>query len=428
MADCPSIRVSGRVTGVTGLIVEAVGPGIQVGGTCHIRTREGEPPLLAEVVGFREGRILLMPLEEIRGIAPGALVEAAEPMASVTVGPDLLGRVIDGMGLPMDDKGPITPAARYPIYNRAVNALSRRRISEPIDVGIRAINGLLTIGRGQRMGIFAGSGVGKSVLMGMISRKGGADVNVVGLIGERGRELNDFIERDLGEEGLRRSVLVVATSDRLPLIRMRGAFVATAVAEYFRDQGAKVMLMMDSLTRFAMAQREVGLSAGEPPTTKGYTPSVFALLPQLLERAGTTDHDGDITGLYTVLVEGDDLSEPIADAVRSIIDGHVVLTRELASRHHYPAIDVLSSVSRVMTDVVTGEHRQLAGRFKEIMATYRRAEDLITIGAYAAGTNPRIDRAIRLYDRMTAYLVQDWDEDAGFADSVSALADLFAGE
>ena len=303
--------------------------------------------------------------------------------------------------------------------------MQRRRIHEPLDLGVRAINGLLTVGCGQRIGIFAGSGVGKSVLLGMIARNTAADVNVIALIGERGREVNDFIEKDLGAEGLARSVVVVATSDRLPLIRTRGAFVATAIAEYFRDQGCRVNLMMDSVTRFAMAQREIGLALGEPPTTKGYTPSVFNLLPKLLERAGTCAGRGSITGLYTVLVEGDDTNEPIADAARSILDGHINLTRELAVQNHYPAIDVLASISRVMDDVVEPVQKQNAGRLKEALATYRKAEDLINIGAYVPGSSPRIDHAIKMIDRINAYLKQDIAERVSFAESGAQLQALF---
>jgi flagellum-specific ATP synthase len=303
--------------------------------------------------------------------------------------------------------------------------LTRKRISKPLDLGIRAINGLLSVGCGQRMGIFAGSGVGKSVLLGMIARKTAADVNVIALIGERGREVNEFIEKELGEKGLERSVIVVATSDHLPLIRMRGAFIATAIAEFFRDQGRHVNLMMDSVTRFAMAQREIGLALGEPPTTKGYTPSVFTLLPKLCERAGTSANRGSITGLYTVLVEGDDTNEPIADALRSILDGHINLTRDLSTQNHYPAIDVLSSISRVMDDIIASEHRQYASKLKETLAIYRKAEDLINIGAYVDGSNPKIDYAIKMIEKINQYLRQDIDDTTDFDESISQLARLF---
>jgi flagellum-specific ATP synthase len=419
------VELQGKVTQVIGLVVEASGPACRLGAVCDIHTRERRRPLAAEVMGFRENRVLLMPLEEIRGIAPGCRVVARQQRASVRVGSELLGRVIDGLGLPIDGKGPVGGDADYPLYAAALNPMSRRRIREPLDLGIRAVNGLLSVGCGQRMGIFAGSGVGKSVLLGMIARKTAADVNVIALIGERGREVNDFIERDLGPEGLGRSVVIVATSDRLPLIRTRGAFLATAVAEYFRDRGSRVNLMMDSVTRFAMAQREIGLAVGEPPTTKGYTPSTFTLLPKLLERAGTGDGRGSITGLYTVLVEGDDTNEPVADAARSILDGHIVLSRELARQNHYPAIDVLGSISRVMDDIVDPAHRASAGRLKETLATYRKAEDLINIGAYVAGSNARIDFAVKMIERLNAYLRQGVDETVPFAESVAQLQALF---
>jgi flagellum-specific ATP synthase len=376
-------------------------------------------------MGFKDNKILLMPLEEIRGIAPGSRVVARKAKGTVAVADDLLGRVIDGLGHPIDGRGPVAIEAEYPIYVNPINPLQRDRIRQPLDIGIRAVNSLLTIGCGQRMGIFSGSGIGKSVLMGMIARQTNADVNVIALIGERGREVNDFIEKELGEEGLKRSVVVVATSDHLPLIRMRGAFIATAIAEFFRDKGKHVNLMMDSVTRFATAQREVGLAIGEPPTTRGYTPSVFALLPKLLERAGTAKGSGTITGLYTVLVEGDDMNEPIADAVRSILDGHIVLTRDLASQNHYPAIDVLKSVSRVMIDITESQHKADANRLKETLASYRKAEDLINIGAYEEGSNSKIDYAIKMNDRINEFLQQDRSEKVTFNDSIAQLAQLF---
>ena len=419
------ISANGKVTKVVGLVTEARGPVSRLGGICDIYPKGDMPKAKAEVVGFRDNRVLLMPLEEIRGIGPGSRVVAKEQKASIGVGQGLLGRVIDGLGNPIDGKGPVPVDREYPIYANPINPLLRKRINQPLDVGIRAINGLLTIGCGQRMGIFAGSGVGKSVLLGMIARKTTADINVIALIGERGREVNDFIIKELGEEGLKRSVVVVATSDHLPLIRMRGAFVATAVAEYFRDQGKHVMLMMDSVTRFAMAQREVGLALGEPPTTKGYTPSVFTMLPRLLERAGTSSNHGTITGLYTVLVEGDDMNEPIADAVRSILDGHIILSRDLAVQNHYPAIDILGSISRVMVDITSKEHRQNASRLREILATYRKAEDLINIGAYVAGSNPRIDYAIKIIERVNSYLRQGIEENVTFEESLGELETLF---
>ncbi len=421
---CP-IRAIGRVINVVGLVIEAHGPVACLGTVCDIHTADQRKSIAAEVSGFKDNIVLLMPLEDIHGIAPGCKVVARQPSALLPVGTGLLGRVIDGLGQPIDGRGPIESETDYPIYACAVNPLQRQRIRQPLDLGIRAINGLLTIGRGQRVGVFAGSGVGKSVLLGMIARKTKADVNVIALIGERGREVNEFIEKELGPEGLERSVIVVATSDRLPLIRMRGAFIATAIAEYFRDQGRNVNLMMDSVTRFAMAQREIGLALGEPPTTKGYTPSVFTILPKLLERAGTSAFDGTITGLYTVLVEGDDANEPIADAVRSILDGHIVLSRDLAMQNHYPAIDILSSISRVMADIVDDQQKQNAGQLKEILATYRKAEDLINIGAYISGTSANIDYAIEAIDRINAYLRQDIEETVFFKDSIAQLAALF---
>lgn len=419
--DTVPVKTYGHVTQVVGLVVEANGPAVKLGAMCDIQANPNEPPVAAEVLGFRDRTVLMMPLEEIRSIGPGSRVIARGEKASIAVGNNLLGRVIDGLGNPIDEKGPLRTEVDYPIYASPINPLLRKRINSPLDLGVRAINGLITVGCGQRMGIFAGSGVGKSVLMGMIARDSSADVNVIALIGERGRELNDFLEKELGEEGLRKSVVVVATSDHLPLVRVRGAFVATAIAEYFRDQGMSVNLVMDSLTRFAMAQREIGLALGEPPTTKGYTPSVFTLLPKLLERAGTSDHEGSITGLYTVLVEGDDMNEPIADAARSILDGHIVLSRELAHQNHYPAIDVLRSISRVMEDIASLQHKHHARSLKELLATYRKSEDLINIGAYVSGSNPTIDRAIAKIGQINAYLRQDIGENVGFEESLAQL-------
>ena len=423
-ATC-TIRASGSVTNIIGLVIEARGPVSRLGTVCDIYTKGEARKITAEVMGFRDNHVLMMPLEEIRGIGPGCRVVARQQRAIIPVGSGLLGRVIDGLGNPIDNKGPFFAESEYPIYGAPINPLSRKRISQPLDLGIRAINGLLTVGCGQRIGIFSGSGVGKSVLLGMIARKTRADVNVIALIGERGRELNEFIEKELGEEGLKRSVIVVATSDHLPLIRMRGAFIATAIAEFFRDQGKHVNLMMDSVTRFAMAQREIGLALGEPPTTKGYTPSVFTLLPKLCERAGTSANRGTITGLYTVLVEGDDTNEPIADALRSILDGHINLTRDLATQNHYPAIDVLHSISRVMDDIIDSDHRQYANKLKETLAIYRKAEDLINIGAYVAGSNPKIDYAIEMVEKINRYLRQDIDETTDFNACISQLDQLF---
>jgi len=420
-----TIQANGKVTNIVGLVIEAQGPVSRLGTICDIYTKGNSHKISAEVLGFKDNKVLMMPLAEIRGVGPGCPIVARQQRAVIPVGPGLLGRVIDGLGNPIDNKGPIPAEREYPIYGTPINPLSRKRISKPLDLGIRAINGLLSVGCGQRLGIFAGSGVGKSVLLGMIARKTSADVNVIALIGERGREVNEFIEKELGKEGLERSVIVVATSDHLPLIRMRGAFIATAIAEFFRDQGRHVNLMMDSVTRFAMAQREIGLALGEPPTTKGYTPSVFTLLPKLCERAGTSANRGTITGLYTVLVEGDDTNEPIADALRAILDGHINLTRDLATQNHYPAIDVLSSISRVMDDIINPEQRRYANQLKETLAIYRKAEDLINIGAYVGGSNPKIDFAIEMIEKINRYLKQEIDETTPFDESISQLARLF---
>ncbi len=413
------VTVCGLVKRVVGLVVEAEGPNVSVGGLCEIVLPSGQS-ILAEVVGFREERVLLIPLGDPRGIEPGSKV-FVKMDPGVRVGKGLLGRVIDALGNPLDGKPLPVLEACYPLYAEPLKPFERARISEPLDVGIRAINALLTPGKGQRMAIMAGSGVGKSTLLGMMARHTKADVNVIALIGERGREVLEFLERDLGEEGRRRSVVVVATSDQPPPLRMRGAYLATAVAEYFRDQGLDVLMMMDSLTRFCMAGREVGLAIGEPPTARGYTPSVFAALPRLLERAGPKQGAGSITGFYTVLVEGDDFNEPVADAVRSIVDGHIVLSRELAHQGHYPAIDILASVSRVMNDIVSTEQIRAARRLIHFLAVYRQAEDLINIGAYVKGSNPDIDQALNLIDRIKAFLQQEIDERADFEDSIRRL-------
>lgn len=398
--------VSGRVVEVVGLIVEGLGLEVSTGTNCLIESAGSSSLVKAEVVGFKNGRSLLMPYGDVRGIKPGAKITPLGQQAVVPVGQGIMGRVVNGLGEPIDDKGPLDHDRLYPLYGPPINPLDRPRITAAVDVGVRAINALLTLGKGQRIGIFAGSGVGKSTLLGMIARNTSADVSVVGLIGERGREVKEFIEKDLGTEGLKRSVVVAATSDQPPLIRIRGAYTATCIAEYFRDQGLDVVLMIDSITRFAYAGREVGLAAGEPPTTKGYTPSVFAQLPKILERAGTSKSGGSITGIYNVLVEGDDFNDPIADAMRSILDGHIVLTRELAERGHYPAIDVLKSVSRLMIDVVPEEQLALANRFLRIMANYRRNEDLINIGAYVKGSNPDIDEALKMISGLNDFLRQ----------------------
>ncbi|MFH7320331.1 FliI/YscN family ATPase [Desulfurivibrio sp. D14AmB] len=419
------ITVGGRVSQVIGMVIESEGPGIPVGSICEVEVFRGRSTVPAEVVGFRDGRVLLMPLGEMRGVEPGSAIRLVEGQARVPVSQALLGRIIDGLGRPMDGGPPLPVEAFYPLYAEPLNPMERERITAAVDVGVRAINGLLTLGKGQRIGIMAGSGVGKSTLMGMIARHTAADISVIALIGERGRELKDFIERDLGPEGLARSVVVVATSDQPPLVRMRGAYLAMAVAEYFRDQQRDVVLMMDSVTRYAMSSREVGLAIGEPPTSRGYTPSVFGQLPKLLERAGTCQDKGSITGIFTVLVEGDDMNEPIADAVRSIVDGHIVLSRDLAAQGHYPAIEVMGSVSRCMTDVAAREQLQAAQRFLEVLALYRRSEDLINIGAYAKGSNPKIDNAVAMIDQLNAYLRQQVDERVSASDSVAQLLTLF---
>jgi len=422
------IKKSGRVNRVIGLLLEGDGPAASVGSRCTIHPPGNRPPVEAEVVGFRDKRTLLMPLGELIGIQPGSRIESEDEYPTFNVSPGLIGRVIDGNGRPLDGKGPIGHGSEYPIMGTPQNPLEKNRVSEVLDVGVRAINGLITFAKGQRMGVLAGTGVGKSVLMGMIARNTGAEVNVIALIGERGREVKEFIEENLGPKGLERSVVVAAAADQPPLVRMRGAYIATTIAEYFRDQGHDVILMMDSITRFALAQREIGLSVGEPPTTRGYTPSVFSLLPRLLERAGTASGRGTITGLYTVLVEGDDLNEPVSDAVRAILDGHIVLSRDLAQHNHYPAIDVLSSISRLMIEVSSDEHYQAAMRFKDLLATHREAEDLINIGAYTKGSNPRIDRAIARIDKMNAYLRQGIHEKRDMGESLAELLELMRPE
>jgi flagellum-specific ATP synthase len=425
LAGALTARLTARVRQVVGLVIEATGLSVPVGAYCRVHARGGAGGLVdAEVVGFRQGRTLLMPCGELRGVAPGDVVECVTLRQAVPVGRQLLGRIIGGAGEPLDDKGPLFATEDYPLYTHAPDPLRRRRISQPMAVGIRSVDGLLTIGAGQRMGVFSGSGVGKSIMLGMIARNTAAEVNVIGLVGERGREVREFLERDLGAEGLARSVVVVATSDRPALMRVRAAHVACAVAEYFRDLGKDVLLMMDSVTRVAFAQREIGLSVGEPPATKGYPPSVFALLPRLLERAGASEK-GSITGLYAVLVEADDLGEPISDAVRGTLDGHIVLSRGLANRGHYPAVDVLASVSRVMPDVISKEHRAAAGRAVASMAVYRLNEDLINIGAYVDGSDPEIDAAKRMRNPLNEYLRQDMFERTSFAEARDRLVALF---
>jgi len=421
--QCSPVRQFVRVTQVIGLVIESAGPSVSIGRVCTIENRDAKESVKAEVVGFRDDRILLMPLGSISGITPGAIVTSASQQLRVPVGRELIGRVVGGLGQPIDGKGPIMSTTTRPVHNEPMPALSRTRITEPLRTGIKVIDATAAAGRGQRLGVFSGSGVGKSVTMGMMARNASSDVNVIALVGERGREVREFIERDLGPEGMKNSVVVAVTSDQPALIRIKGALVATTIAEYFRDQGMNVMLLMDSLTRIAMAQREIGIAVGEPPTTKGYTPSVFALLPRLLERAGHAAK-GSITGFYSVLVEGDDFNEPISDAVRSILDGHVTLSRRLASMNQYPAVDILDSISRLMKDISTEEEIRLAADVREIMATYREAEDLINIGAYVKGSNKRIDRAIEKYDALNRFFRQGIEEKVDHRAAISELGRL----
>ncbi|MFW5901414.1 MAG: FliI/YscN family ATPase [Thermodesulfobacteriota bacterium] len=419
------VRVRGKVTKIVGLVIEGYCPQASLGSLCEVIPLSGGRSVLAEVVGFREATALLMPLGEMHGLGVGSLIRVLDTSVHVEVGPALLGRVVDAMARPVDGKGPLVCPEKRELYHLPPSPMARQQIADPLDLGVRAINGLLTCGMGQRMGIMAGSGVGKSVLLGMMARNTRADVNVIALIGERGREVREFIEDDLGPEGLSRSVIVTATSDQSPLLRMRGAFTAMAMAEYFCAQGKNVLMMMDSATRFAMAGREIGLAVGEPPTTKGYTPSVFARLPKLLERAGNFTGMGSITGLFTVLVEGDDMNEPVADAVRSILDGHIVLSRDIAAKNHFPAIDVLRSTSRVMQRVMDKDQARLNARIREILATYAEQEDLINIGAYKKGSNPKVDTALDHIEAVNAFLRQDLSESASFEDTRKAMKSLF---
>lgn len=418
----------GRVTKVVGLVVESTGPDCSVGEQMliHGTDSSGQPRLIhAEVVGFSGQRVLLMPIEETEGIRPGLWVEGTCHQSELPLTDELLGRVIDPLGRPLDGGPPIQAVTHLPLQGPPPNPMRRKRIDEVLSTGVRAVDGLLTLGKGQRVGIFSGSGVGKSTLLGMVARNTSAEVNVITLVGERGRELREFIENDLGTEGLRRSVVVVSTSDQTPLLRLRCAMAGTTVAEYFMRQGKDVLLMMDSVTRFAMAQREVGLSAGEPPSSRGYTPSVFALLPRLMERAGTFEGMGSITGIYTVLVEGDDMNEPISDAVRGILDGHVVLSRKLASKNHFPAIDVLPSLSRLFSALAPPEQKQLATKLRDLMATYQDAEDLIQIGAYTKGSSPAIDQAIQFQPAILAFLRQATAEASNHHQAMLAMGQIF---
>lgn len=418
------IKMNGKVTQVIGLTIESQGPDVKLGDICHIFSPQNQKPIKAEVVGFRNHKVLLMPLGDLHSIAPGCDVVSTGKPLMVKAGMDLLGKVLDGLGNPLDGSNLPAGLLETGTDHPPPNPLTRPRISEPLSVGVRTIDGLLTVGKGQRIGVFAGSGVGKSTLLGMIARNTEADVNVIGLIGERGREVLDFIERDLGEEGLKKSVVVAATSDQPALIRIKGAMIATAIAEFFRDQGMNVNLMLDSVTRYAMAQREIGLAIGEPPATKGYTPSVFALLPRLLERAGT-NAKGSITAFYTVLVDGDDMNEPIADTVRGILDGHIVLDRNLARKGIYPAIDILSSVSRVMKEIVTSGHLAAVERLKQHMSVYQNAEDLIQIGAYKRGTDREIDNAVDVKDWIADFVKQGTNEAPSFESTIQLLQSKF---
>lgn len=424
--DLDIIKIWGKVTRIVGLVIEGYCPHAAIGSLCQLTSADGGKNIYAEIVGFKDSKALLMPLGELRGLGPGSLIRVVRTSATIKVGSNLLGRVIDAMEIPQDDLPSPILTEEKDLYSLPPGPMERQNITETLDLGIRAINGLITCGMGQRMGIMAGSGVGKSVILGMMAKYAKADINVIALIGERGREVREFIERDLGKEGLARSVIVVVTSDQSPLLRMRGAFVATAIAEYFCNQGKNVLLMMDSVTRFAMAMREIGLAVGEPPTTKGYTPSVFATLPKLLERAGRFKNQGTITGLYTVLVDGDDLTEPVADSVRSILDGHIVLSRSLAAKNHFPAIDVLNSASRVMRDIIPPRHLELAGKARTVLASYSEAEDLINIGAYAKGSNPKIDYAISKIDQINDFLKQDFNETSTLKKTLGQLGTLLS--
>lgn len=421
--DVELVKIIGKVVQVVGLIIEAQVQGVYIGELCAIEL-DSSKQLLSEVVGFKSGNVLLMPLGNLYGIKPGTKIYPLGRSLQVKVGDELLGRVLNGLGEPIDGKGDLEYSDEYPVDQDPPDPISRPRIKEVLRTGVKAIDSTLTLGKGQRVGIFAGSGVGKSTLMGMLARNCEADVNVIALIGERGREVKDFIEESLGEEGLKKSVVVCATSDAPPLIRLKGALVATSIAEYFRDQGKNVFFMMDSVTRFSMAQREVGLSVGEPPTSKGYTPSVFALMPRLMERAGTSEK-GTMTAIYTILVEGSDMEEPIADTARGILDGHIILTRDLAAKNHYPCIDVSQSVSRLMNEVADGNHKKYAGQLREVLASYEEAQDLINIGAYVKGSNESIDDAVEKIGPVHALLKQRTDEDIPFEETKEILESIF---
>ncbi|MCX8123888.1 MAG: FliI/YscN family ATPase [Spirochaetes bacterium] len=424
--EVDTVRATGRVEKITGLTIESHGPDVQYGELCRIRLKNGNY-LYAEVVGFNKNKIILMPIGDMKGVVPGADVYAVGSQLYVPVGDALIGRVIDGLGNPIDGKGKLFLKERYPVDNKPLSPLEREIIDSPLPTGIRAIDGLITVGKGQRMGIFSGSGVGKSTLISMIARNTAADISVIALIGERGREAKDFVEKELQNEGLKRSVVIISTSDQPPMLRLRAGFLAHSVAEYFRDKGLHVNLLMDSVTRFAMAQREVGLAAGQPAATRGYPPSVFSLLPQLLERAGNKKGAGSITGFYSILVEADDMNEPIADAVRGILDGHIVLDRKLAHKNHYPAIDVLGSISRCMNDVIDEEHKMAANTFRKLLAAYREAEDLIMLGAYAKGSDPDVDKAIEMKPAIDSFLQQGIYEKDTYENIKNRLIELMLG-
>jgi flagellum-specific ATP synthase len=421
------IKNTGHVERIIGLTIESIGPDVRYGDVCRIATID-DSFIYAEVVGFRaKNTPILMPIGEMRGVVPGAQVTSGGAALMVPVGEELLGRVIDGIGRPIDGKGPIFSRTKYPVDGKPINPLDRRLIEKPLSTGIRAIDGLMTVGRGQRIGIFSGSGVGKSTVLSMISRYTDADVNVIALIGERGREVKDFVDKELGVEGLKRSVVVVATSDKPPMMRIRGAYLAHTVAEYFRDKGKDVNLLLDSITRFAMAQREVGLSAGEPVASRGYPASVFTLMPQMLERAGTSSK-GSITGFYTVLVEADDMNDPIGDSVRGILDGHIVLDRSLANKNHYPAVDVLGSLSRCMKDVISEDHKMLAREMRELLAAYKEIEDMVLLGTYVRGSSPMADRAIGMINQINSFLKQGIMEKSDLETTVQRMKDLIVGD
>lgn len=418
-----SIREIGKVTEIIGLIIEADGPQSSIGDLCYIYNRLNEEPIWAEVVGFRQSKILLMPLGSMDGLQPGAIVVNTGSAMKIKVGENLLGRVLDGLGRPIDSLGEISSQDLQSTQAEAINPLKRRRIEEPLSLGIKSIDSFITVGKGQRLGIFAGSGVGKSTTLAMMAKNTSADMNVIALIGERGREVREFIENALGTEGMKRTVVIAATSEQPSLVKIKAAFVATSIAEYFRNTGRDVLFMLDSVTRIAMAQREVGLAIGEPPATRGYTPSVFAIMPKLMERAGSNDK-GTMTGLYTVLVEGDDFNEPISDTARSILDGHIMLSRELAHKNHYPAVDVLQSISRVMPDVTTKEHRKAAGKLRNLLAIYKKNEDLINIGAYVKGSDPHCDEAIAMMDRINGFLQQEVGQKFIYEETIEELLQL----